>query len=39
LKLGPGSAETNELEAFLAFGLDQDSVDRSRDARIVELDR
>src|SRR6266404_1164090 len=29
----------DELEAFLAFHLDQGGVDRSREARVVQLDR
>src|SRR6266702_5016522 len=32
-------AGPEELEAFLAFHLDQRGVDRSREARVVQLDR
>ncbi len=32
-------AGPDELHAFLAFDLDQGGVDRSREARVVQLDR
>jgi hypothetical protein len=35
----PAGAGPDELEAFLAFHLDQGGVDRSREARVVQLDR
>jgi len=35
----PVRAGPDELEAFLALDLDQGGVDRSREARIVQLDR
>jgi hypothetical protein len=37
--LSPGWARPDELETFLTFHLDQGGVDRSREARIVQLDR
>ena len=39
VELVPAGAGPDELEAFLAFDLDQGGVDRSREARVVELDR
>ena len=35
----PVRAGPDELEAFLTFDLDQGGVDRSREARVVQLDR
>ena len=39
VELVPAGAGPDELETLLAFHLDQGGVDRSREARVVELDR